>query len=348
MTCSSNLCVSCGTPGSACCPGNACSGTGCCYNNFCLGETTTCGTNGGTCQAGRCSGCGAVSQICCSSSCYDNLLCKSGTCTSCGNAGEACCPTGSGLDRCQAGNACSTTSGDGICSRCGGLGDICCDNNACTDGCCSGGRCLASTGACTTTPDASTQSDAPVSTGGISGTGGIVGTGGKVGSGGATGSGGVIGTGGTTSTTPGPCGDLIDDMEADSGWICAGNGRAGSWYTYVDSDTTSSKITPAPGSVALPQLLPTPRTSTSLYAMHVTGYDYSYAGIAFLLNNPVLNDIPGTFNATGYTGIKFWAMGSGYIQVVGQMPSTESTTYGGTCAATSCYGNKYLFSIRSV
>jgi hypothetical protein len=313
-----------------------------------LGETTTCGTNGGTCQAGRCSGCGAVSQICCSSSCYDNLLCKSGTCTSCGNAGEACCPTGSGLDRCQAGNACSTTSGDGICSRCGGLGDICCDNNACTDGCCSGGRCLASTGACTTTPDASTQSDAPVSTGGISGTGGIVGTGGKVGSGGATGSGGVIGTGGTTSTTPGPCGDLIDDMEADSGWICAGNGRAGSWYTYVDSDTTSSKITPAPGSVALPQLLPTPRTSTSLYAMHVTGYDYSYAGIAFLLNNPVLNDIPGTFNATGYTGIKFWAMGSGYIQVVGQMPSTESTTYGGTCAATSCYGNKYLFSIRSV
>ena len=76
--------------------------------------------------------------------------------------------------------------------------------------------------------------------------------------------------------------------------------------------------------------------------------NYSYAGLAFLLNNPVINQTPGTFNATGYTGTKFWAMGSGYIQVVGQMPSTESTTYGGTCAATSCYGNKYLFTTTSL
>jgi hypothetical protein len=182
-----------------------------------------------------------------------------------------------------------------------------------------------------------------VSTGGITGSGGITGTGGKTGSGGAPGFGGMVGTGGTSSTTPGPCGDLIDDMEADTGWICAGNGRAGSWYTYVDSDSTASKITPAPGSVALPELLPTPRVSTSLYAMHAAGYAYSYAGIAFLLNNPVLNDPPGTFNATGYTGIKFWAKGSATLKAVGQMPSTEPTKYGGTCAATSCNANTYVF-----
>jgi hypothetical protein len=95
--------------------------------------------------------------------------------------------------------------------------------------------------------------------------------------------------------------------------------------------------------VALPQLIPTPRVSASLYAMHVSGYAYSYAGLAFLLNNPVLNETPGTFNATGYTGIKFWAKGSAYLKVVGQMPATESTTYGGTCAAASCYGNAYIF-----
>ena len=94
--------------------------------------------------------------------------------------------------------------------------------------------------------------------------------------------------------------------------------------------------------MALPEKLSTPRVSTSLYAMHAAGSFYSYAGIAFLLNNPVLNDTPGTFNATGYTGVKFWAKGSGYLEVLGQMPSTVPTKYGGTCAATSCYGNSYL------
>ena len=342
ITCSASLCVSCGTPGSACCPGNACGSSGCCYNNICLGETTACGTNGGTCQAGRCSACGGAGQACCSNSCYDGLLCQSGTCASCGNAGETCCPTGSGLDRCKAGNACST---DGVCSRCGGLGDVCCANNTCSDGCCAGGRCVANTGACTTTPDASIQPDAPlVSTGGITGTGGIVGTGGKTGSGGAPGSGGIVGTGGTSTTTPGPCGDLLDDMEADMGWICAGNGRVGSWYTYVDSDSTSSKISPATGSVAVPEPLPTPRVSTSLFAMHASGYAASYAGIGFLLNQPVTNGPTGTFSATGYTGFKFWAKGSGYLNVWGQMASTEPTKYGGTCAATSCVGNSYLIS----
>jgi hypothetical protein len=70
VTCSNNLCVPCGTPGSACCSGNVCGGAGCCYGNVCLGETTACGANGGTCQAGRCSGCGSTGQTCCSNSCY--------------------------------------------------------------------------------------------------------------------------------------------------------------------------------------------------------------------------------------------------------------------------------------
>ena len=76
--------------------------------------------------------------------------------------------------------------------------------------------------------------------------------------------------------------------------------------------------------------------------MHATGSFYSYAGIGFLLNQPVTNGATGTFNASGYTGIKFWAKGSGYLEVLGQMPSTEPTKYGGTCAATSCYGNGYV------
>ena len=166
MICSNNLCVACGVPGSACCPGSLCANPGCCYNNTCLGENTACGTSAGTCQAGRCSGCGAVSQPCCSSgsssTCYDGLLCKSGACTSCGNAGEACCPASSSAGQCKDGTACTSTGSDGICARCGTLGDICCAGSTCSEGCCSGGRCISS-GSCVGSPDGGTASDAPIS-----------------------------------------------------------------------------------------------------------------------------------------------------------------------------------------
>jgi hypothetical protein len=231
------------------------------------------------------------------------------------------------------------------------LGDICCANNACGDGCCSAGRCIAG-GACTS-PDASAP---PVGTGGAGtggkvGTGGLVGTGGKgtggiVGTGGL-GTGGVSGTGGTTSTTPGPCGDLIDDMEAGTGWICNGNGRVGYWYTYVDSYTSSSSITPAPGDIAKPALMSTAR-DTSQYAMHVYGKFTEYAGFGFLLNLAVQGEVPSIYDASGYTGIKFWAKGSpSDMEVRAQMPSTSTVANGGTCALTSCMPNLELLSSLS-
>jgi len=182
--------------------------------------------------------------------------------------------------------------------------------------------------------------------GGIVGTGvgGVVGTGvgGVVG----TGVGGVVGTGvggvvGTGIGGSSGCGALIDDMEANSGFICTGNGRAGHWFTYIDS-YAGSTITPSTAQVpALPSLITTPRTG-SRYAMRAYGTYTSYAGIAALVNNPVINQTPGTFNASSYTGIRFTAMGSGGLQVVVQTSATESTTYGGTCNLASCYGATYL------
>jgi Carbohydrate binding domain (family 11) len=199
-----------------------------------------------------------------------------------------------------------------VCARCGSLGDICCAGNACTSGCCSGGRCIAT---CTT------------------GTGGTVGTGGVTGSGGRIGTGGAIGTGG--------CGSLIDNMEAGTGKICAGSGRSGIWFTYVDN-TTTSLVSPAAGGTPLPALV-SPVRGTSSYAMHITGYYSTYAGIGVWLNNTSSVSQPSTYNATGYTGITFWAKGNGSLKVVGQMPSTESTSYGGTCVAASCAGNSYAY-----
>jgi hypothetical protein len=230
--CSGNTCVGCGTPGSACCPGNVCGSPGCCYNNVCVNESTACGPNGGTCQAGRCSGCGSASQGCCSNSCYDGLLCKNGLCTSCGSAGETCCPAGSGLDRCKAGNACSTPSGDGFCARCGGLGESCCANDACSGGCCSNGLCLAA-GTCTTTPDAGV--DAPVG-----GAGGKSGTGGISGNGGVTGMGGATSTGGTT--TPPNSGLVMTVSNGQAQGAMTGYG----WIALGSADTVTDPTCASP------------------------------------------------------------------------------------------------------
>jgi hypothetical protein len=341
--CSSGVCIACGTPGSPCCPGNECS-SGCCYNSTCLGEGTTCGTNGGTCQAGRCSGCGGAGQTCCATLCYDGLMCKSGACAACGGSGQACCPAGGTTPPCQSGMACVGNGSDGVCARCGSLGDTCCAGNTCTDGCCSNNRCVVSTtGACGTggsggSPGTGgvTGSGGVIGTGGVPKTGGITSAGGVTNTGGIVSTGGIISTGGTTSTDG--CDALIDDMESGTGLIC--KTRKGAWYTYIDSDSYSS-ISPLPGSAALPELMATSRTTSSSRAMHISGSYLTYAGLACWLNNASFVSIPGTYNASGYTGIKFYAKGKGSLIVVGQMPSTEKIEYGGTCPYTSCAGNQY-------
>ena len=100
-------------------------------------------------------------------------------------------------------------------------------------------------------------------------------------------------------------------MEADTGRICSGSGRVGMWFTYVDSATTSA-IAPVTTGAALPELMTTPR-GTSNYAMHMRGYYSTYAGIAIWLNKSAFSGSTGVYNASGYTGIKFYAKGSGGI-----------------------------------
>lgn len=346
--CSNGLCTACGSPGMGCCPGNQCS-TGCCFQNLCVGEGGPCGTTSGSCQAGRCSGCGSATQPCCGTSCYDDLTCKAGVCASCGNAGESCCAAGGTAARCKAGNTCTRVGTEEVCVRCGTLGDVCCTGNTCSQGCCSAAGICAATG-CATTPDAGTIPDAPKGgTGGNTGIGGAGGTtvitttttGGMGGSASTTVLGGSTATGGAVG-----CGAVIDDMEAHTGSICQGNGRVGHWFTYVDSELTTSTIFPPPGTVAQPELLATPR-GTSLYAMHASGRFYSYAGIGCLLNTPTVASTPSTYDGSGYTGIKFYAKGTGGLKVTGQMPATQSIENGGTCTAITCTPNSYSYGTLS-
>ncbi len=198
--------------------------------------------------------------------------------------------------------------------------------------------------------------------GGAIGLGGIGGSAGKTGTGGAgtggsgtggTGTGGTgtggTGTGGTGTGTGGTgtggtgtggagtggtvgCGNLIDNFEADTGYICKANGREGYWFTYAGATST---IYPA-GAPSQPALLPTARGS-SRFAFHAFGDAATFAGFGCYISNPPT----ATYDATGFTGVQFWIMGTAAeFQYIVQIPATEATTYGGSCAASQCLANR--------
>jgi hypothetical protein len=162
---------------------------------------------------------------------------------------------------------------------------------------------------------------------GGSGTGGL-GTGGS----GTGGSGtGGSGTGGTGTGGTGGCGNLIDNFEADTGYICKDNGREGYWFTYAGA---MSNIYPA-GAPSQPSLLSTSRGS-SRFAFHAFGDAVTFSGFGCYIANPPT----ATYNASAYTGVQFWIMGTAAsFKFIVQIPATEATIYGGTCNAATCQAN---------
>jgi hypothetical protein len=173
------------------------------------------------------------------------------------------------------------------------------------------------------------------STGGASGVGGSSGAAGSTATGGASGAAGSAGAGGGS----GVCGDLIDNMESDDGYICTGSGRMGYWYTYIDG-TTGSSI--APPSTMKP-ILPTatsPARAGSNWAMHASGIFQSYAGIGCILDATLNGNSRQSFNASAFTGVHFWAHGTAGMKLVLQASGDELISNGGTCT-TTCYGSDF-------
>ena len=133
----------CGNPGQACCANRACN-AGCCVgaaaNQRCIANGATCtavgGESGGTCNNGRCSGCGAaLNQPCCAGQICSGtgLVCEDEVCTSCGTEGGSCCAN----DSCGDGLACDPDNNGGTCVSCGAPGQQCCPGSTCkNDGCC--------------------------------------------------------------------------------------------------------------------------------------------------------------------------------------------------------------------
>jgi hypothetical protein len=130
------------------------------------------------------------------------------------------------------------------------------------------------------------------------------------------------------SMTP-MCPLLIDNMESGSGHVIDSAGcRNGYWFTYNDM-TVGGSQTPAMNAVFSP--IPTmPARAGSVYAAHTTGMNYPvYAGMGVSLNNPN-NAIRGTYDASAYSGVSFWARGSGQISFYA--PNKDTDSNGGICA----------------
>ncbi|HEY8923408.1 MAG TPA: hypothetical protein VIU64_03445, partial [Polyangia bacterium] len=121
-------------------------------------------------------------------------------------------------------------------------------------------------------------------------------------------------------------------------------------FTYVDG-VASSSVTPPPSDTvaAAPTKLATPR-GASQYAMHITGNDSTYAGVGVLLNNPVIGEVPGVYDAgaAGYTGVHFFIKSNMGLYFTIQIPATIAVKYGGTCATEPCSGASYYRSSVAV
>jgi hypothetical protein len=142
---------------------------------------------------------------------------------------------------------------------------------------------------------------------------------------------------------------LIDDMEADTGLICRGDGRHGHWFSYNDMLSTTVQTPPRGVAPILPEAVTPPR-GTSHYAMHTSGTFSSYLAIGCSLNGSDSNvpEIPANYDVSGLNGIRFYAKGTPiYIEAILITAETEPTIYGGTCTTSACSGNSTVIQLSS-
>ena len=168
--------------------------------------------------------------------------------------------------------------------------------------------------------------------GGSAGAGGAPHSGGEAGSGGtsAGGSGGSAGTGGA-----GGGGndvtvlDVIDDFESGDGSIPETNGRIGAWYAYND-ETAGGIQSPGPNDTFNPEA---GGPSGSGLAAHATGSGFTDWGAGIGVNLHHNGLVRGTYDASAYQGITFWARGSVAIHFKVVSSTTTAVDQGGSCSA---------------
>jgi hypothetical protein len=148
----------------------------------------------------------------------------------------------------------------------------------------------------------------------------------------STGEGPGLGDGdGDTSDGPGQVeiaeDDMVDDFEDGEGTVPEVGGRIGSWYTYHDA-SSGGTMSPAQGSDFTPESC---GPNGSAYCAHVSGSGFTDwgAGMGGDLNND--GSAKGTYDASGYEGLAFWAKGNGAVRVGFATSATVPEAGGGDC-----------------
>lgn len=127
---------------------------------------------------------------------------------------------------------------------------------------------------------------------------------------------------------------LLDDFEDDDSVAVPEVDREAYWFTIKDE--TAGTIVPDT------QFLPVPGGAHgSKYAAHITASGFTTWGAGFSANiSHFANQIRCPFNASKFSGLRFFARGSGQIRVELLIPEIVDQEYGGTCDSTKgevCY-----------
>lgn len=132
----------------------------------------------------------------------------------------------------------------------------------------------------------------------------------------------------------------IDDFEDGDGTIQALGSRKGYWYTFNDMTSvqvpTSSATVPfAPVAGGYP--------TTSKFTAKTSGPAFTIwgAGIGFHFNE--VASAPCAYNATAYSGIKFWAKSTAPFKAMVQIPATTAKTLATDDAACAAMCNDHFF-----
>jgi len=130
---------------------------------------------------------------------------------------------------------------------------------------------------------------------------------------------------------------LIDDFEDGNQDAVPEDEREAFWFPLKDDETSTGVLVPAkeflggvPGGA-----------HGSAQAAHITASGFTVWGAAFAANISHLKDsIRCPFNASRFSGYRFYARGSGKVYVTLQIPAVIDEQYGGTCrpsAGEVCY-----------
>jgi hypothetical protein len=128
---------------------------------------------------------------------------------------------------------------------------------------------------------------------------------------------------------------LIDDLEDGDAFIVPAGGRVGNWYTVNDGTGDQT-----PGLEFAPTL---GGATDSAYCAATHGADFTEWGakLGVYLNHPGADAPAGTFDASAYRGIRFYARGNVTVLATVNVMAARGMDIGGACDATLGGCNDY-------